>query len=136
MYMIITGSGRLGTEFAMRFSCQGHDVVMIDSNPDKLENLGAGFNGKAITGMPFDEDVLQEAGIIHADIVAAVTDDDNVNVMVSQIAKVLYRVPRVITRISTPDKVSTFIRMGFSVICPTIIAADNVEAQLSKTSEV
>ena len=136
MYMIITGSGRLGTELAVRFSCQGHDVVMIDSNPDKLENLGAGFNGKSITGMPFDEDVLQEAGIIHADVIAAVTDDDNVNVMVSQIAKVLYQVPRVITRISAPDKVSTFSRMGFDVICPAITAADNVEAKLSKTKEV
>ena len=84
MYMIITGSGRLGTELAVRFSCQGHDVVMIDSDPAKFEDLGAGFNGKSITGMPFDEDVLQEAGIIHADVVIAVTDDDNVNVMVSQ----------------------------------------------------
>ena len=136
MYIIITGSGRLGTELATRFSCQGHDVVMIDSNPDKLENLGAGFNGKSITGMPFDEDVLQEAGIIHADVIAAVTDDDNVNVMVSQIAKVLDQVPRVITRISAPDKVSTFSRMGFDVICPAITAADNVEAKLSKTKEV
>ena len=136
MYIIITGSGRLGTELATRFSCHGHDVVMIDSNPDKLENLGAGFNGKSITGMPFDEDVLQEAGIIHADVIAAVTDDDNVNVMVSQIAKVLYQVPRVITRISAPDKVSTFSRMGFDVICPAITAADNVEAKLSKTKEV
>ena len=86
--------------------------------------------------MPFDEDVLQEAGIIHADVIAAVTDDDNVNVMVSQIAKVLYQVPRVITRISAPDKVSTFSRMGFDVICPAITAADNVEAKLSKTKEV
>ena len=136
MYMIITGSGRLGTELAMRFSCQGHDVVMIDASPDKLENLGAGFNGKSITGMPFDEDVLQEAGIVHADVIAAVTDDDNVNVMVSQIAKVLYQVPRVITRISAPGKVSTFSRMGFDVICPAITAADNIEARLSKAREV
>lgn len=130
MYIIIAGCGRLGTELAMRFSDEGHDVVMIDSNSDKIQSLGSGFNGIAITGMPFDEDILQQAGIVHTDVVAAVTDDDNINVMISQIAKMLYEIPKVLTRISSPDKVNTFKGMGFDVICPTTAAADEVQKKL------
>lgn len=136
MYIIIAGCGRLGTELAMRFSNQGNDVVVIDPNPERSESLGYGFNGMAVTGMPFDEDILQEAGIVYADVVAAMTDDDNVNVMISQIAKVLYHVKTVLTRISAPDKVSTFQKMGFDVICPTISAADNVQNWLAHAKEI
>lgn len=135
MYIIIAGCGRLGTELAARFSDSGHDVVIIDAKPDRLENLGAGFNGISIAGIPFDEDVLQEAGIVSADIVAAVTDDDNTNVMVSQIARMLYEVPRVLTRISDPEKVSTCQKMGFDIICPTTSAADVVQKKLFRPSK-
>lgn len=132
MYIIIAGCGRLGTELAARLSDQGHDVVIIDSAASRLQSLGSGFNGIAISGMPFDEDVLQEAGIVRADAVAAVTDDDNVNVMISQIAKMLYRIPRILTRISAPNKVDTFQKMGFEVICPTAIAAAAAEEKLTQ----
>lgn len=131
MYIIITGCGRLGTELATRFSNEGHDVVIIDQDQRKLESLGAGFNGASAAGVPFDEDILQQAGIVTADILAAVTDDDNVNVMISQIAKMIYGVPWVITRISDPGKVETFTKMGFDVVCPTMVAADVVEKKLA-----
>lgn len=135
MYIIIAGSGRLGTELAVRYSDKGHDVVIIDADSDKFEEIGKGFNGMYVSGMPFDEDILQEAGIINADVVAAVTDDDNVNVMISQIAKVLYHIKHVLTRISAPDKVHTFRKMGFDVICPAIIAADSAESMLMMNKE-
>lgn len=135
MYIIIAGCGRLGTELAMRFSDQGHDVVMIDPDPERLKSLGFGFNGLSVTGMPFDEDVLQKAGIAQTDVIMAVTDDDNVNIMISQISRVLYHIPQVLTRISAPDKVNTFQKMGFDVICPTIVAADRVEHWLKQARE-
>ena len=132
MYIIITGCGRLGTELAVRFSNEGHDVVIIDKDQRKLASLGSGFNGASAAGIPFDEDVLQQAGIVNADVLAAVTDDDNVNVMISQIAKMIYGVPHVITRIADPKKVETFAKMGFDVVCPTMVAADVVERKLSQ----
>lgn len=135
MYIIIAGCGRFGTELATRFSDCGHDVVMIDSNPDRFQSLGPGFNGATVTGMPFDEDVLQQAGIMHADVVAAVTDDDNINVMISQVAKMLYHTPRVLTRISTPRKINTFKKMGFDVICPATAAANIAETRLTQSPQ-
>ena len=123
MYLIIVGCGRLGRSLALSLTDGGHDVVVIDADCARFAALGSGFNGMTVAGVPFDEDVLCEAGISSADAVAAVTDDDNVNVMVSQIAKKLYSVGRVLTRISDPDKVDTFAQMGFEVICPTAVAA-------------
>ena len=131
MYLIIAGCGRLGSELALSLSGKDNDVVVVDSDVGTFDSLGSGFNGMTVAGLPFDEDVLCEAGITKADAVAAVTSDDNVNVMVSQIAKKLYCVPRVITRISTPGKVETFRQMGFTVICPTAVAAASVEKMLA-----
>ncbi len=130
MYAIIAGAGRLGKELATSMADKGNDIVVIDQNGEAFNKFGNGFNGLSITGIPFDEDVLKQAGIQKADVVAAVTSDDNVNIMISQIAKMLYRVPKIITRISDPDKVATFRSMGFEVICPTAVAASEIEHKL------
>ena len=123
MYIIIVGCGRLGTELALSLAADGSDVVVVDSDEVRFASLGSGFNGVTVAGIPFDEDVLERAGIVGADAVAAVTSDDNVNVMVSQMARRLYGVGRVLTRINAPDKVETFREMGFTVLCPTAAAA-------------
>ena len=123
MYLIIVGCGRLGRSLALSLADGGHDVVVIDADCARFAALGSGFNGMTVAGVPFDEDVLCEAGISSADAVAAVTDDDNVNVMVSQMARRLYGVGLVLTRINAPDKVETFREMGFTVLCPTAAAA-------------
>jgi trk system potassium uptake protein TrkA len=124
MYIIIAGCGRLGKELAVRLSNDGNDIVVIDADTDNLDTLGEGFNGLTVTGMPFDEDVLLEAGIRNAQAVAAVTDDDNVNLMTSEIAGRLYHVKEILTRISEPAKVDTFRNLGFHIICPTGVASE------------
>ena len=131
MYIIIAGCGRFGRQLALNLSNEGQDVAVIDSDSSHFESLGSGFNGMEVAGMPFDEDVLQEAEVMNADAVAAVTDDDNVNLMISVIASNLYHIDRVLTRISEPDKVSTFEKMGFRIICPIQSASVKTEQMLS-----
>jgi len=131
VYIIIAGMSRLGRELALSLADRGHDVVVIDQDEETFAGLGSGFNGVTVSGLPFDEEVLQQAGIDRADAVAAVTGDDNVNVMVSQIAKKLYAIPHVLTRISEMEKVETFQKMGFDVICPTAVAASSAETILT-----
>ena len=131
MYIIIAGCGRLGKELAVNMCNEGHDIVVIDENQSHLETLPEGFNGITVNGMPFDEDTLMEAGIQNADAVAAVTDDDNINLMTSEIARSLYHVKVVLTRISDSEKVSTFESLGFHVICPTRAAALQAESFLA-----
>jgi len=131
VYIIIAGCRKVGSNLARVLSQENHDVVVIDSDPDNFELLGSGFNGLTITGMPIDEDVLRSAGIEKADALAAVSNDDNMNVMISQIAANLFHVPRVITRVYDPEREVVFNKIGLTTICPTTLAVDKIKEFLT-----
>jgi trk system potassium uptake protein TrkA len=135
MYIIIAGCRKIGSNLAMILSEDNHDVVVIDSDPNNFDLLGSGFNGMTIAGMPIDEDVLRSAGIENADALAAVTNDDNMNVMVSEIARDLFHVPTVITRLYDPERETVFKRMGLTTICPTTLAVDKLKNMLIPPNE-
>lgn len=130
MYIIIAGCRKIGSNLALMLTEENHDVVVIDSDPRNFEPLGDGFNGVTIAGLPIDEDVLRSAGIENADALAAVTSDDNMNVMISQIARDLFHVPTVITRLYDPEREVVFNKMGLTTICPTTLAVDRLKDML------
>lgn len=132
MYIIVVGCGKVGSNLAKALSDENHDVVIIDSNPENFNQLGSGFNGITVSGVPLDEEVLRTAGIEKADALAAVTSDDNMNAVVSQIAKDIFNVPKVITRVYTPERSLVFQQMGLTTICPTTLAAAQVKNILSQ----
>lgn len=134
MHIIIVGCGKVGSNLAKELSVNNHDVVVIDSDPDKFTQLGSGFNGKTILGVPIDEDILLEAGIEKADAVAAVSPDENMNIMVSQIAKEIFHVPRVIPRVYDPDRDIFFQQLGLNTMCLTGIAVAHVKKILEQKS--
>ncbi|MEG1547475.1 MAG: TrkA family potassium uptake protein [Clostridia bacterium] len=135
MYIIIAGCGRVGANLAKKLSQDGHDVAIIDHNSSSFDRLGNGFNGMTVIGMPIDEDTLRQAGIEHADALAAVTSDDNMNIMTSQIARQLYHVKTVITRSYDPEREEVLIRMGLDTICPTTLAVDMFSDMLTGGSQ-
>jgi trk system potassium uptake protein TrkA len=130
MYIIIAGCRKVGSNLALTLSQENHDIVVIDSDPKNFEPLGTGFNGMTIAGMPIDEDILRSAGIERADALAAVTNDDNMNVMVSQIAHELFHVPIVITRVYDPEREAVMNKMGLTTICPTTLAVEKIKELL------
>ena len=130
MYFIIAGCMKIGATLALQLSQEDHDVVVIDSDPKNLEALGTGFNGVTITGMPIDEDVLRSAGIERADAMAAVTRDDNINLMAAEVAQQLFHVPKVITRLYSPEQEIVFRRMGMTTVCPTSLAVARIKEML------
>ena len=136
MYVIIAGCRKVGSNLALELSQENHDVVVIDSDPSHFEALGSGFNGVTVTGLPIDEDVLRSAGVEQADALAAVTDDDNMNIMVSQVARELFHVPHVITRVYDPQRETIMAKMGLTTICPTKLAVAKIRNQLLNESPV
>ena len=136
MYIIIAGCRKVGSNLAIELSQDNHDVVVIDSDPDHLAALGSGFNGVTIVGMPIDEDVLRSAGVEQADALAAVTDDDNMNIMVSQVAKELFHVPMVITRLYDPQRELIMSGMGLTTVCPTTLAVKQIKSRLLQQDSV
>ena len=130
MYIIIIGCGKVGSRFAQVLSEEGHDVVIIDQDSKSFRTLDHKFNGITIVGVPIDQDVLKYAGIENADALAALTPDDNVNIMVSQLAKEIFKVPRVVARIYNPMRDYIFHHFGLETICPTKITVDVMRSMI------
>jgi trk system potassium uptake protein TrkA len=130
MYIIIIGCGRLGSGLAMELSNDGHDVVIVDKYGENLERLGSGFNGIRIKGVEIDNDTLMEAGIDKADVFLAMTPADNINIMASQIAKDIFKVPRVIARIFDPSREFIYRKLGLQTISPTELGINIIKNKI------
>lgn len=118
------GCGRVGARLASQLSRAGHEVTVLDLNPRAFRRLDPDFTGTTLVGNGMDVDVLRQAGIERADAFAAVTQGDNRNVMSSQIAKHIFGVPKVATRIYDPLRQETFELLGIEAISPTVIGAE------------
>jgi len=123
MYVIIMGCGRVGARLGQLLVNAGHEVLVLDTNPSAFDRLGRDFAGSTMVGNGIDHDVLVKAGIERADAFAAATQGDNRNIMASQIAKHVFHVPRVVTRIYDPIRTDTFRALGLDAISPTVIGA-------------
>ena len=132
MYIIIAGCGKVGASLVNKLSEEGHDVVVIDRDKNNFSRLGNGSNCMTIIGIPIDEDVLKEAGIEKADALAAVTADDNTNIMIAQIAQQLYHVPFVIMQTDDPEKQRTLAAMGLRTVCSTTLTVEAFFTALKK----
>lgn len=130
MRIVIVGCGRVGWRLASDFTAQGHDVVVVDIKPHAFRQLPEEFPGRVIVGTGIDEDVLRSAGIEHADVFVAVTNDDNTNIMAAQIAQKIYHVPRVVLRVYDPVRAEIFRELGLTVVCPTTTVAGLIEEQV------
>ena len=127
MHIIIVGCGRVGSHLALMLSREGHDVVMVDKNAASFKRLGSSFNGITLTGVGFDPDVLKRAGVDRAEAVAAVTNGDNSNIMIGQVAKRIFKVPKVIARLYDPERAHIYKKFGLDTICSTIIGANLIK---------
>ena len=122
--VIVVGCGRVGSQLANMLSDNGNNVCVIDRNPDAFANLGRNFNGSTIQGVGYDEETLVRAGVEEADVVAAVTQFDNANLMVAEVARHLFDVPHVIARLYNPDHERAYMQLGIDYVCGTSLVAE------------
>jgi trk system potassium uptake protein TrkA len=109
----------------------GHEVTVMDVKSAAFGRLGADFKGSTVLGDAIDQEVLKRAGIERADAFVAATQGDNRNIMASQIAKHVFGVERVVTRIYDPLRSDTFAALGLRAISPTIIGASAFYEELT-----
>jgi trk system potassium uptake protein TrkA len=124
MFVIIMGCGRVGARLANLLVDAGHEVTILDVNSQAFWRLGPDFKGTTMVGNGIDVDVLRRAGIERADAFAACTQGDNRNIMASQIARHIFKVPKVVTRIYDPIRQQTFAELGLETISPTVLGAN------------
>lgn len=132
MYVIIAGCGRLGLGLAKALSAQSHDVVVVGSERE-LSRLGSDFDGVAVQGEVVEEETLLKAGVDRADLLVAATPDDNVNVMVVQVARRIHQVPLTLARISDPARESFYRGLGLWTVCPTTTGINQILGMIQRS---
>lgn len=122
-YIMIVGCGRLGSHLANHLSRAGNSVVVIDRDEPTFKDLSPDFSGFRVHGDATQMAVLREAKVKNADVLIATTHEDNVNLMVAQVARKIFGVPHVLARVFDPKREEVYAQLGIDTICPTSVAA-------------
>jgi trk system potassium uptake protein TrkA len=135
MKILIMGCGRVGARLAGLLDIEGHTVTILDTDAYSFRRLPAEFGGTALVGNGMDEEVLTKAGIEETDAFIALTQGDNRNIMAAQIAKHIFKVPRVLCRIYDPLRRELFNSLGIEAFSPTTIFAQMLKEKLESAPE-
>ena len=130
MRIVILGCGKLGSRLAMNLSEAGHQIVIMDRDPESLKKLGPNFTGETLTGSVFIEANIERIFEVKADVFIALTDKDNVNIMFAQWVQKKFKVPRVISRVYDPILARSYREIGLETVCPTNITLEAVQLML------
>lgn len=135
MNILIIGCGHVGTELAARLDKMGHDVSVVAACEEEFDSLPDSFDGFTTLGVAIDTEILCRAGIQTCDALFAVTMDDNTNIMVAQIAKRVYSVPKIFSRIIDLKKGEIFEEAGIRTVCPTRLTVEAALDALDDSSD-
>lgn len=105
MKIIILGAGQVGSSVARILTAEGNDVTIVDNRPDTLKDLQDRLDVRTVEGMASHPDVLERAGAADADLLIALTNSDEVNMVACQIAWSLHRTPTKIARVRASEYV-------------------------------
>jgi trk system potassium uptake protein TrkA len=118
-HIVIVGCGRLGSTLANQLSKEGHRLVVIDRRPAAFDKLTVDFSGYKILGDAIERHILEQARVGQADYLFATTTEDNINLMVAQVAKVIFNVPVVVARVFDPGREQVYSEFGIDTVSPT-----------------
>jgi trk system potassium uptake protein len=137
MHIIVVGCGKVGSRFAQLVYKEGHDVAVVDNDAGNFKRLDMNFGGIIVKGVPIDQDVLKRAGVEIADVLVAVTNDDNLNIMVCQIARTIFSVKRAVARIYSPQRAAIYSEdFNIETFCPTIATVEAMHALMLGDKDV
>lgn len=130
MKFIIVGCGRVGAELSYHLFKSGHQIAVVDINKQAFNRLHPDFRGRTLEGEGLAETVLERAGIREADGLAAVTNSDALNAVVSHAAREFFNVPVVVARNYDPSLRSLIEAFGLQTVGSTTWGAQRVEEML------
>ncbi len=132
MHIIIVGGGNVGYYLAKRLAQGKHVVSVIEKNKELCEKIAKELNVLAINGDGCDPNLLEDAGINRADVVAVVTGDDEDNLVICQLAKETYGIKRTVAKVNDSRNEHAFNELGVDVpIDSTAIIAKIIEEEVS-----
>src|SRR3954468_5084099 len=135
MFVVIVGCGRGGSSIAKKMLSEGHEVSVLDEDPEAIAQLEKGetqtwedLGGSFTVGTALEIDALLEAGIDRADAFVASTDGDNTNLVIAQVAQRRFDVGKVVVRVLDPARARWYEEQGLKTVCPTQIAIEMLES--------
>jgi len=132
MYILVIGAGKVGYFLAKRLCLSKHTVSIIEKDREICEALAKELEALVVNGDGCDPNILEEAGIKRADVVAAVTGGDEDNLVICQLAKEKFVVRRTVARVNNPGNELIFSELGVDVpIDSTRIIAKIIEEEVS-----
>lgn len=131
MYIVIGGGGQVGYYLTKGLLSQGHEVLLLEKDGRRVEQLEEELGTSIIKGDACEARTLAEVGTARADLVIAVTGDDEDNLVICQVAKARFHVNYTIARVNNPRNDTLFRRLGIDVtVSPTQAILHMIEAQL------
>lgn len=131
MYIVIGGGGQVGYYLAKGLLEQGHEVLLLEKDSKRIDRLSEELGPSVVRGDACEARTLAEVGTSRANLVIAVTGDDEDNLVICQVAKARFHVPTTIARVNNPRNEALFRRLGIDVIIsPTQSILHMIEAQL------
>jgi trk system potassium uptake protein len=132
--VIVIGCGRMGSGLAKALNLRGQQVTVIDKDESAFEKLSGHINVRTVLGVGFDRDVLRQAGIENAEGLVAVTSSDEANIVTTQLAQRIFRVPKIIARVYDPRKAEIYKRLGLATISTTSWGIERITQMLTRTA--
>jgi trk system potassium uptake protein len=132
MYVLVAGGGKVGSNSTRSLLQMGHEVTMIEQRPDRFAILEEEFGPVVMRGDATEINVLERAGIARPpELLLAVTGDDEDNLVISQIGKEGYGVPKAIARVNDPRNQTHFDLLGITqTVCATTSILGLVEHEV------
>jgi len=131
MYILIGGGGQVGYYLTKGLLQQGHEVLLLEKDGRRVEQLREELGTSVTRGDACEARVMTEVGGDRADLVIAVTGDDEDNLVICQMAKARFKVPKTIARVNNPRNDDLFVRLGIDVtVSPTRTILHMIEAEI------
>ena len=123
MFVLIVGGGKVGLNTARQLLRLGHEIALVEQRKSRFDLIQPELEDALVFGDGTEIWVLEKAGIGRADMVVAVTGDDEDNIIISQVSKLKFGVPKVVARVNNPFNQPTFDLLGVEA---TICAATSM----------
>lgn len=131
MYIIVVGGGKVGYYLAKTLLNEDHEILVLEKDVKKVEHILDDMGSICLHGDGCEAAVLEEAGAERADLLIAVTDEDEDNLVACQVAKHKFNVPRTIARLNNPKNQTTFSKLGIDVtVSATDLILEHIEQEV------
>jgi trk system potassium uptake protein TrkA len=132
MRIIVVGYGRLGSQVVKHLDTQLNEVIVIDKQRELLRRPDRDPSVRFMAGNATDPDLLREAGAVQAGALFALTRDENTNLMVAQVARTVFNIPKVMAVVYDPAREPSYRAAGIETMALTVAGAEFLVGQLAK----